>query len=122
MIMTSLQTIQLDPHNFPNPTTFLPERHLEPNATSTHRTTWRSFERGIRACLGQELATDKMRVILLLTARWFDFEPIVEPAKKQRVDFTNLDLFIGDQVFQQLRMAATPRDGIPMRIKSTGRF
>lgn len=64
---------------------------------------------------------DEMRVILLLTARWFDFEPVVEPAKEQRVDFTNLDLLIGDQAFQQIRMSATPRDGMPMRIKSTGR-
>jgi len=121
MIMVSIQTIQLDPRNFENPMTFLPERHLEPNAASTHRTTWRPFERGMRACFGQDLAMDEMRVILLLTARWFDFEPVVEPAKKQRVDFTNLDLLIGDQTFQQIRMSATPRDGMPMRIKSTGR-
>jgi hypothetical protein len=64
---------------------------------------------------------DKMRVILLLTARWFDFEPVVEPRKVQRVEFTNLDMKIGDQAFQQLRMSATPRDGMPMKIRSTGR-
>jgi cytochrome P450 len=121
MIMTSLQTIHLDPRNFPDPMTFLPERHLEANATSKHRITWRPFERGMRACLGQDLAMDKMRVILLLTARWFDFEPIVEPAKKQIVDFMNLDLLIGGQAFQQLRLTATPRDGMPMRIRSAGR-
>jgi cytochrome P450 len=121
MIMVSIQTIQLDPRNFEDPTTFLPERHLEPNAASTYRTTWRPFERGMRACLGQDLAMDEMRVILLLTARWFDFEPVVEPAKKQRVEFTNLDLLVGDQAFQQIRMSATPRDGMPMRIKSIDR-
>lgn len=121
MIMVCQQTIQLDPLNFPDPTTFLPDRHMDPDAVKNHRTTWRPFERGLRACIGQDLAMDKMRVILLLTARWFDFEPVVEPSKVQRVDFTNLDLKIGDQAFQARRMSATPRDGMPMRIKSTGR-
>jgi len=75
----------------------------------------------MRACLGQNLAMDNMRIILLLTARWFDFEAVVEPSKTQRVGFTKMDLKLGDQAFQQLRMSAGPRDGMQMRIKSTGR-
>jgi cytochrome P450 len=119
--MISQQTIQLDPRNFPNPTTFLPDRFLIPDEASIHRKTWRPFERGMRACLGADLAMDKMRVILLLTARWFDFEPVVEPSKTQRVGFTSLDLKIGDQAFQKQGMSAQPRDGMPMRIRATGR-
>jgi Cytochrome P450 len=121
MIMISQHTIQLDPCNFLNPTIFLPDRFLDPNEASLHRTTWRPFERGMRSCLGADLAMDKMRVILLLTARWFDFEPVVEPSKTQRVGFTSLDLKVGNQAFQQPRMSAAPRDGMPMRIRSTGR-
>jgi hypothetical protein len=64
---------------------------------------------------------DKMRIILLLTARWFDFEAVVEPSKTQRVEFTKMDLKLGDQAFQQLRMSAGPRDGMKMRIRSIGR-
>jgi hypothetical protein len=37
------------------------------------------------------------------------------------VGFTKMDLKLGDQAFQQLRMSAGPRDGVQMRIKSTGR-
>jgi hypothetical protein len=46
---------------------------------------------------------------------------VVEPSKTQRVGFTKMDLKLGDQAFQQLRMSAGPRDGMKMRIKSTGR-
>ncbi len=31
------------------------------------------FELGSRACMGRALAMDEMRVVLLLTVRWFDF-------------------------------------------------
>ncbi|KAN0091926.1 cytochrome P450 [Hyaloscypha variabilis] len=121
MIMIAQQTIQVDPRNFPNPTLFQPERFLIPDEASKHRTIWRPFERGMRSCLGADLAMDKMRVMLLLTARWFDFEPVVEPNKTQRVGYTSLDLKIGDQAFQRQGMSAQPRDGMPMRVKATGR-
>jgi len=75
----------------------------------------------MRSCLGADLAMDKMRVMLLLTARWFDFEPVVEPNKTQRVEYTSLDLKIGDQAFQRQGMSAQPRDGMLMRVKATGR-
>ncbi|KAE9367035.1 cytochrome P450 [Stipitochalara longipes BDJ] len=121
MIMISQQTIQLDPRNFPDPTTFSPDRFLISDEASKHRMTWRPFERGMRACLGADLAMDKMRVMLLLTARWFDFELVVEPNKTPRVGFTSLDLKIGDQAFQRQGMSAQPRNGMPMKVKPTGR-
>lgn len=121
MIQVCQHTIHYDPHNFPEPSTFLPDRHLDSYEPKIDSTVWRPFERGMRACLGQNLAMDNMRIILLLTARWFDFEAVVEPSKTQRVGFTKMDLKLGDQAFQQLRMSAGPRDGMQMRIKSTGR-
>jgi hypothetical protein len=58
----------------------------------------------------------------LLTVRWFDLEAVVEPSKTQRVGCTNMDLRLGDQAFQQLRMSAGPRNGMKMRIKLTRRI
>jgi cytochrome P450 len=122
MIMVCAHTIHFDSRNYPEPSTFLPDRHLDSYEPKIDRNIWRSFERGMRACLGQDLAMEKMRVILLLTVRWFDFETITKPSKTQRVGFTNMDLKLGDQAFQVLRMSAGPRDGMKMRIKSTGRI
>jgi cytochrome P450 len=85
------------------------------------RHAWRPFERGPRACLGQALAMDEMKLVLLLTVRDFDFECVgLQPNKEQRVAWTDLDCTFGDRAFQEFIFEAQPRDGMPMRVGKVG--
>lgn len=59
---------------FPSPDEFIPERFLPApdNWQEIPKDAWRPFEKGPRACIGQELAMLEMRIILAMTAREFD--------------------------------------------------
>lgn len=104
-----------NPKFFPNPGTFDPDRY---GREESPRHAWRPFERGPRACLGQTLAMDEMKIILLLTVRDFDFQCAnLKPNKTQRVPWTDLDLTFGDLAFQDFVFEARPRDGMPMTVK-----
>jgi cytochrome P450 len=112
-----------DPLLFDSPTEFAPERHLSSVSSVTsgyidHKA-FRPFERGPRACIGQGLAIDEIRVILLLTVREFDFEccAALRPNRKQRSPYTTLDLRLGDQVFQEIGLSSKPRDGMMVSVK-----
>jgi hypothetical protein len=62
-----------------------------------------------------------MRVILLLTARRYDFEYVdLQPSVTQRVPFTDLDLKLGDLAFQELALEARPRGKVMMRVNRVG--
>ncbi|KAK2788436.1 hypothetical protein FQN53_003582 [Emmonsiellopsis sp. PD_33] len=105
-----------NPSIFPNPTKFDPERFMDP--TTVPRNAWRPFERGPRACMGQELAMDEMKCILLMTVRSFEFECLdFNPSGKQRVPFTDLDLWMGDMAFQNLAISATPSGKVMMKVR-----
>ncbi len=111
-----------NPEYFPDPTRFLPDRFLESYEPKAHRYAWRPFERGPRACMGQELAMDELRILLLLTARWIDFETVLpELPKTTDVTFSDLELRIGELAYQEIRMSAAPRTSLRMRLRRTGR-
>lgn len=59
---------------------------------------------------------DELRVMLLLTARWFDFETVVE-GTSERVMYMDLDKLVGDLAFQEIGMEARPRSSMRMRVK-----
>ncbi|EEY15086.1 conserved hypothetical protein [Verticillium alfalfae VaMs.102] len=63
-----------------------------------------------------DLAMDELRVMLLLTARWFDFETVVE-GTSERVMYMDLDKLVGDLAFQEIGMEARPRSSMRMRVK-----
>ena len=63
-------TMHFNPEFFPNPKAFDPDRYARGDSV---RHAWRPFERGLRACLGQPLAMDELKITLLLTVRDFDF-------------------------------------------------
>ncbi|KAK1750099.1 cytochrome P450 [Echria macrotheca] len=118
MIIPNQHALHYDPRQFPDPDRFLPDRFLESYEPKAHRFAWRPFERGIRACMGQDMAMDEMRIVLLLTVRWFDFETMIgKTAKTPRVTFSALDTKIGDLAFQTGGLGATPRDGMPMKVR-----
>jgi len=66
------------------------------------------FEKGKRDCVGQQMATLEVRVMAVLTVRYFDFEAV----------FADHGLSVpgwGGRAYQELNMSAKPKDGIPMR-------
>ena len=119
MICPVQHAMHYNPKFFPNPSSFDPDRF---SRDESPRHAWRPFERGSRACLGQTLAMDELKIILLLTVRDFDFECAnLEPNETQRVPWSTLDLTFGDRAFQQFIFEARPRDGMPMTVKAVAR-
>lgn len=118
MIIPNAHTTQMDPHIWTDPKAFRPERFIGEEGKEIHRFAWRPFERGPRACIAQDLAMDELRIMLLLTVRWFDFETIVTEKKEEpRVMYTDLDKEVGDLAFQMVGMEAGPRKDMRMRVK-----
>lgn len=106
-----------DPSIFPNPSSFQPERFLEEDP-SFPRNAYRPFERGLRSCIGQNLAMDEMRIALVALARWFDFELVGHnPVDVPRLSHTDLDTKLGDHAFQQSRISAGPNGECKMRVR-----
>ncbi|KAF1996663.1 cytochrome P450 3A30 [Amniculicola lignicola CBS 123094] len=105
---------------FPNPTKFDPDRFTQDDFV---RTAWRPFERGPRACIGQTLALDEMKVLALLTVRDFDFKIAdIKPSAKSRVGWNDLDLKYGDRAFQEYVFEAKPRHGMKMTVKKAAKL
>ncbi|OTA96268.1 hypothetical protein M434DRAFT_8946 [Hypoxylon sp. CO27-5] len=115
VIVPCWHTMHFDARYFPEPSAFRPERFL---GDGVPRGWFRTFSRGPRACLGQDLAMDNMRVILLLTVRDFDFQVAnLKPNPKPRTTYTDLDTVFGDIVFPELAMEAKPRGGMMMTVR-----
>lgn len=107
-----------DANSFDEPKEFKPERFLGDAAHS--RNAFRPFERGLRSCMGQTLAMDEMKIMLLMTARWFDFElRDHNPTEEPRLGHTKLDTILGHHAFQSVRFTAGPTGEVRMRVRST---
>ena len=116
MVVPTPHAMHYDPVLFPGPARFDPGRFLRDGEVG--RSSWRAFEHGTRACMGQDLAVDELRVVLLLTVREFEFEFAGGSLNRTpRVGWTNLDLRLGDVVFQELRLEAKPRGGVMMKVR-----
>lgn len=122
MIVLLNHAVQLDPAHWPNPTEYVPDRFLESYEPKHDRYAWRPFSRGPRACAGQELAMDELRIMLLLTARWLDFETVLgKVPTESKITVTDWETRVGDLAFQQLKMSAAPRSEMRMRVRKSGR-
>lgn len=116
MVMPTPHSMHYDPVLFPDPARFDPGRFLRDGEVG--RSSWRAFEHGTRACMGQDFAVDELRVVLLLTVREFEFEFAGGSLNRTpRVGWTDLDLRLGDAVFQELRLEAKPRGGVMMKVR-----
>ena len=75
MLWYNPQAIHRDPALWPKADDFIPERFLVGPEDSLHpvKGSWRPFSHGPRNCIGQELAMMEMKVVLILTAREFNF-------------------------------------------------
>lgn len=77
MVWINLHTIQRRADLFPDPDAFIPERFLLgedmwPPQKEIRKDSFRPFEKGPRACIGQELAMLEMKIIMVMTCRDFD--------------------------------------------------
>ncbi|KAF1975704.1 cytochrome P450 [Bimuria novae-zelandiae CBS 107.79] len=118
-VVTGMQhAMHYDNKIFPHASKFDPDRF---SRDEIPRNAWRPFERGPRACIGQTMAMEEMKVTLLLTVRDFDFECSGLQPTKQRVGWTDLDTVLGDRAFQRWKFEAGPRDGMPMTVKPPNR-
>ncbi|KAF2429661.1 cytochrome P450 [Tothia fuscella] len=127
MVVSCSHTLHYNPQIYPSPTTFNPSRFIDPTDPNT-KNCFRTFGRGSRACLGQNMAIEELKVILLLTVREYDFlfekeEQVIgsDNGGKRRTEWTNLDEVYGDVVFQELGLEARPRGGVMMRVRKVGR-
>ncbi|KAL7786304.1 cytochrome P450 [Trichoderma ceciliae] len=119
VVTLSSHTMHYDPKYFDDPKSFKPERFLsaEPGFP---RNAYRPFERGLRSCLGQALAMDEMKMMLVMVARWFDFElKDHHPADKPKYSFTDLDTKLGMHAIQTWGFTAAPVGQVMMRVVET---
>lgn len=112
--------LHYDASYYPEPAKFKPERFMDPSDPMPNKC-FRTFSRGTRACIGQNLAISELQAILLLTVRDYDFEYVTgvewqKPNSKPRVPYTELDTIYGDVVFQELGIEAKPRGGMMMKV------
>jgi cytochrome P450 len=102
-----------DPAYFHQPHDFVPERWLAKPGEKWypgHKYAYRPFEHGPRNCIGQEFAMLEMRLVLALTLREFDLEPVLPPEKT----------YLGSNLYQSTpteEITMHPRGGMPMRIR-----
>ncbi|KAL7902092.1 cytochrome P450 [Trichoderma sp. SZMC 28014] len=116
LVSISQQTLHYNPKYFDEPTLFKPERFTSAEP-SFPRNAYRPFEKGLRSCLGQPLAMDEMKILLVMVARWFDFELREHnPSDKPRYSHTDLDTKIGDHAIQSWAFTAGPAGKVMMKV------
>ncbi|KAI9851999.1 MAG: hypothetical protein M1838_002122 [Thelocarpon superellum] len=121
MIMINHYALMHREDLFPQPFEFHPDRFLAPRpATSPQifdipKDAWRPFEKGPRACIGQELALLEMKIIMVLTLRRFDVTAAYDDWDRQHggpgpvVD--------GFRSYQILVSSAKPCEEMPARVR-----
>ncbi|KAK0653141.1 cytochrome P450 [Cercophora newfieldiana] len=109
-----------DPEVFEAPSDFRPERFLG-DELEFPRNAYRPFERGLRSCIGQNLAMEEMRISMVVLARFFDFELTGHnPVSVPRLGHTDLDTKLGDHAFQKSRFSAGPNEAAMMKVTLRG--
>jgi cytochrome P450 len=118
-IWTLSLVIHHSPDVFVRAGEFIPERWLVGPQDPLHPTkgSWRAFEWGPRACIGQTLAQMELKIGLVMTARMFDITPAYDEwdTLYLRKGITTVE---GDRVYQAEMGAggAHPVDGFPVRV------
>ncbi|KAI9894092.1 MAG: hypothetical protein M1814_004862 [Vezdaea aestivalis] len=109
---------------YPNPDEFIPERFMPApdNFQTVPKDAWRPFEKGPRACIGQELAIVEMKVVLALTLRSFDITAEYEEydrlmgREKPGSTLGGKRGMFGYRAYQELIASAKPVDSMPARV------
>lgn len=113
MICMLASAMQRNDDYFANPHVFDPDRWLIAANSSTDEGlsngAWQPFEKGPRNCIGQQLALIEARTIAVLILRWFDFEA------KFKEGTGSIEGW-GGQAYQEVKLTAKPKEGIPMEV------
>ena len=111
------QTLHRDPDVWASPNEFLPERWLASPGDPLYplKDAWRPFEFGPRNCLGQELATLELRVVMVMVVRNFDIVEAYEEWDRRKGAKTKRARTIAGERAYQAKMQH-PSEGFPCRI------
>ena len=104
--------IQRDAQYWSNPTEFCPDRFLVP-LDRAQNDAYMPFSKGPLNCIGRQLALTEAQVVMVLTLRFFDFEPMYASDAPVIPGW-------GGKAYQELKLGAKPKDGIPMRVRLRG--
>lgn len=112
MLFSHQAQLHRDEKFWPRPHEFIPERFTakEGDELYPHKNTFRPFELGSRNCIGQEFALTEMRLVLALTVRDLDFEPMYP---KDGPKYFGLPLY---QTTPSEEITMHPKEGMPMRV------
>jgi cytochrome P450 len=114
MLFGCSAAVHRNPYFWPEPDSFIPERWTvrdENDPLHPVKNAFRPWEQGPRNCIGQELASLELRLILALTVREFDMEARYPE---------DAETFMGGKHYQVQPpevITAHPKGGMPMRIK-----
>jgi cytochrome P450 len=118
-IWTLSLALHHNPQVFEQPEDFIPERWLVGSEDPLHpkKASWRAFEWGPRACIGQTLAQLELKVALVMTARMFDITPAYEEWDKANPS-KGIKTVDGNRAYQAEMGGggAHPADGLPAKI------
>ena len=110
---------------WPDANSFRPERYL--SSEGWNKDAWVAFSKGVRNCIGQELAIIEAKVILAMTVRSFDFEVAFGELLKLKgdgsgypSDTTGVQEQYGEEGYQIQLGTAKPREGMPCRVRLRG--
>ncbi|TIA28751.1 cytochrome P450 [Aureobasidium pullulans] len=114
----------LNPKVWQEPMSFRPERWLTDQTPpiGADRDAFVAFSKGIRNCIGQELALLEVRMVLAMTVRQFDFHEAFDEVEKLREDgsgypsdLSGVQEQFGEKAYQIQLGTAKPREGMPCR-------
>ncbi|KAF2170474.1 hypothetical protein M409DRAFT_35917 [Zasmidium cellare ATCC 36951] len=116
-------TIHRDEKNFSRPLEFLPERYLVSEGHELHppKNTWRGFQLGPRQCIGQELATVLLKLVLISVVRTFDAELAWADwdTEQERKGMKSHPVCVdGDRMYTTGRATSHPKDGAPAHVRT----
>jgi cytochrome P450 len=107
-----------------DPHTFNPDRFL---SSSYPKDAWIPFSKGIRNCIGQDLAIMEVKIILAMTMRHFEFQVSYQEVETLKGDGSGypsenhgIQTQFGEEGYQIQIGAAKPREGLPCRVSLRG--
>lgn len=107
-----------------DPGVFNPDRFL---ASDWNKDAWVPFSKGVRNCIGQELAIIESKIILAMTLRNFDVDTRMDEVEKLKGDGSGYPCDVegvqeqfGEEMYQIQLGTAKPREGMPCRVRMRG--
>lgn len=131
LVLTNTWASHQNPRVWARPEEFLPERWLVKPEHELYppQGAYHPFDIGPRACLGQTLSLNELRIVMILTARSFEVTPAYEEwdtlqigkegvwTKVVRwVAGKEVDRVKGDRAYQMDKAGAHPSEGYPCRV------